>query len=83
MLDTTPSFPSVKSGLLKRSGGGIATFDFMVRIFDGAREKSLVWSLMVSTVNGREFSIPSVSPLVSARILSQVILHVLKVGMTV
>ena len=42
-------------------GGGITTFDFMDRMFDGQMSKSFVALLMVSTVNGREFRIPSVS----------------------
>ena len=54
-------FRQYKSGLLKSSGGGITTFDFIVRMFDGARGKSLVGSLIVFTVNGHEIRIPSVS----------------------
>ena len=50
-----------KSGLLKSTGGGITTFNFIVSMFDGARGKPLVGSLMVTTVNGSEFRIPSVS----------------------
>ena len=37
------------------------TFDLIVRMFDGARGKSLVGSLIVFTANGHEFRIPSVS----------------------
>ena len=59
MLDTTPSFQQYKSGLLKSSGGGITTFDFIVRMFDGSSGKSPVGSLMVSTVNGGKFRTPS------------------------
>ena len=36
-------------------------------MFDGARGKSLVGSLMVSTVNGHEFSIPSVLAAIVSR----------------
>ena len=52
-------FQQFKSGLLKFPGGGITTFHFMVRMFGGARGKSLVGPLMVSTVNGHEVRIPS------------------------
>ena len=48
------------SSLVKSPGVGIATFDFIVSMFDQARGKSLVGSLMVSTVNGCEFRISSV-----------------------
>ena len=54
-------FQQYKSGLLKSPGCGIATFNFIVSMFEGARGKSLVGSLMVSTVNGPEDRIPSVS----------------------
>ena len=54
-------FQQYKSGLLKSPGCGTTTFNFIVSMFDGARCKTLVGSLMVSTVNGCEFRIPSVS----------------------
>ena len=54
-------FQKYKPGLLKFHGGGITTLDFMVKMFEEARGKSLVGSLMLSTVNGHEFRIPSVS----------------------
>ena len=54
-------FQQYKSGLIKFPGGGITTFNFMFRIFYGARHRSLVGPLIVSTVNDGEFSIPSVS----------------------
>ena len=54
-------FQQYKSGLLKSYGCGIATFNFIVSMFKGARSKSLVGSLIVSTVNGPEFRIPFVS----------------------
>ena len=56
-----------KSDLLKSPGGGIATFDFTVRMFDGARGKSLVGLLMISKVKGHKSSIPSVSPTSASR----------------
>ena len=54
-------FRQYNSGLLKSPGDGITTFDFIVSVFDQARGKSLVGSLIISTVNDREFRIPSVS----------------------
>lgn len=54
-------FQQNKSGLLKFSGGGITAFDFMVRMFQEERSKSLVELLVISTTTGCEFRIPSVS----------------------
>ena len=54
-------FQQYKSGLPKSPDGGIVTFDFIVRMFDGARGKSLLGLLIVSTVNDCEFRISSVS----------------------
>ena len=54
-------FRQYHSSLLKSPGGGITTFNFIVRLFDRARSKSVVGSLMVSTVNDCKFRIPSVS----------------------
>ena len=54
-------FQQYKSGLLKSPGRGITNFNSIVSMFDKARGKSLVGSLMVSTVNGHELRISSVS----------------------
>ena len=50
-----------KSGLEKSPGGGKVIFDFMVKRFDGERDKLLVRSLMLSVFKGWEFKFPSVS----------------------
>ena len=50
----------MSSFMLKFPGGGITTFDFMVRMFQTSRGKSLTGSLMVSTFYSHEFRILSV-----------------------
>ena len=72
-------FRRYKSGLLKFYCGRITAFDFMVTMFNGARGKSFVGSLMVSTqlmVANLGFLLFQL--LVSPDILRQVIFHVLK-----
>ena len=76
-------FQQYKSGLLKFTGGDITSFDFTVRMFDRAWDKSLVGLLMVSIVNGVNSGFLLFHLLVSAEILCQVIFCVLKEGRTV
>ena len=61
MCWTSHLFEQYKSDLLQSPGGGNTTFDFMVRMLEGARSKSLVEMLMFSAVNGNEFRIPFIS----------------------
>ena len=46
---------------MKWPGGGITSFDFIVRRFTGLRGTRLVTSLSISVANGREFMIASTS----------------------
>ena len=48
-----------KSGLEKSPGGRKTIFDFMVKVFDGDRDKLLVRSLVLSVGKSREFTISS------------------------
>ena len=54
-------FLQYKSGFENSPGDGMMTFDFIVKMFAGESGNSLVGSLIVSTVRGLEFNIPSVS----------------------
>ena len=45
------------SGLSKTPGGGKITLDFIAKILAGANGAGLFTSLIVSTVDGREFNI--------------------------
>ena len=67
-------FRQHKSGVLKFPGGGIATFDFLFKMFEGARGKP---QLMVVNLGFLLFQL-----LVSAGSICRVI-HLLKEGMTV
>ena len=54
-------FQQYKSGFENSPGGGMTTLDFKVRMFAGESGNSLEESLIISTVRGLEFNIPSVS----------------------
>ena len=50
-----------KSGLRKFPGGGMFTFDFIVKMLAGANCRKLLGWFIISTVIGQEFRIPSTS----------------------